>query len=134
MSKLIPALTILLLSFSACKKERVDASANTIDDIDNITAFESKIATGVALAFFHASWCRTCEEQRPHVESLAENSAADFAEIIELEYEDNVEVTEKYNVSGFPQILFFKDGIEKERLKGKGHTEEKLLSTLEKYK
>ncbi len=119
---------------SGCKKELVDTSSNQITDIDDLGSFNSSIANGVSLVFFHASWCSICAEERPHVEAASENEDVSFAQFIEIEYDDNKTIFSEYNVDGFPQILIFKDGEEKSRLKGKGHDEAKLVNLILEYK
>ena len=125
---------IALFTVSSCKKELVDTSQNQITDIDDLTAFNESIASGVSLVFFHASWCSICAEERPHVEAASKNADVSFAQFIEIEYDDNKNIFSEYNVEGFPQILIFKDGTEQTRLKGKGHDESKLVNLILSYK
>ena len=123
-----------LIAFSACKKDLVDTSANEVDDVNSVQTFEEIIAEGVTIAFFHASWCDKCAEQRPAFESASEKTEVDFATFIEIEYEDNKEITDDYNVPGFPTMIIFKDGTEKDRLAGKGHSEQQIIDALLKQK
>lgn len=55
-----------------------------------------------------------CEEFRPTVELVSSDSAVPFTSFIEVEYDANRYIFKEYNVSSFPQLLFFKDGIEQE--------------------
>lgn len=133
MKNLIIISLALIAGLSSCKRELVDTNANSVEDVNSNQTFDEKIASGVTLAFFHASWCSICKEQRPAVEAASEDSQLDFAEFVEVEYEDNKEIVDEHNVPGFPTILIFKDGMEKERLTGKGHSQQKLTDLLLKY-
>ena len=117
-----------------CKKELVDTSLNEIEDITGVEKFNKSIANGVTLAFFHADWCRNCEELRPTVEAVSNDSSLNFAQFVEVNYDDNKDVFEDKDVPTFPQVLFFVDGIEQSRLKGKSHSQEDLTAELEKYR
>ena len=123
-------LSTLILTFSACKKDLVDTTLNDIKDVTSLSEFQSDISSGVSLVFFHASWCHICEEQRPAVEETATNPDLSNVMFFEVEYDDNKDVTNEYNVPGFPQILLFKDGVEQKRYTGKGHTAETLANAL----
>jgi thiol-disulfide isomerase/thioredoxin len=133
-STLLLLLSFAVFSMSCEKKDLVDTSKNDLLDIDTKTDFDAAIASGVSFAFFHASWCENCEEQRPAIESAQKNPAVDFVQFIEVEYEDNDEIVKAYNVPGFPTMLVFKDGMEKERFQGKGHSEQQFIDALNKHK
>lgn len=105
------SLFFLIVVFTSCKKDLVDTSANDIEDVNDLQTFKNKITNGISLVFFHASWCPTCKEQRPHFEAAAVNSDLKFALFLEIEYDDNPEICDEYDVPGFPQTLVFKDGI-----------------------
>ena len=128
------SLFFLFIGFTACKKDLVDTSANDIEDVNDLQAFKTKISSGVSLVFFHASWCPTCKEQRPNFEAAAVNTDLSFTLFLEVEYDDNPEICDEYDVPGFPQTLVFKDGVEQTRLKGSGHSEQVLKELLEQYK
>lgn len=134
MKNLIPILLIFGLTTLGCKKDLVDTSANNIEDVLEDSSFESKIAEGTTVAFFHASWCSSCEQQRPAVEQASEKEELSFATFIEVEYDDSREIFDSQNVGGFPQILIYKNGVEQERLIGKGHSVSEIIDAVLKYK
>ena len=68
------------------------------------------------MVFFHAAWCSVCKEQRPLVESASESEELSFAKFIEVEYDDQRDIFDTYNINSFPQIAFFKNGEIKEKL------------------
>ncbi len=123
-------LTLVLLLIVGCKKDLVDTAANDIKDLNGLESLNNEIATGVSLVFYHASWCTICEEQRPAVESLSKNSEAAFANFFEMEFDDNKEAVRAKKVTGFPTIVIYKNGEEKQRFNGKGHSDSDLLKAL----
>jgi len=127
-------LSFMLLTSISCKKDLVDTSTNQIEDVTDLQSFKNQISSGVSLVFFHASWCKICKEQRPHFESAAVNTDLNFVLFLEVEYDDNPEICDEYDVPGFPQTLVFKDGIEQTRLKGSGHNEQELKDLLLQFK
>jgi thiol-disulfide isomerase/thioredoxin len=130
-------LSICLLSaliFTGCKKEDlVDTSENEISDVSSLQSFDSDIASGTSLVFFHASWCVNCKAQRPAFESAAMNSDVSAALFLEVEHDDHEDITDKYDVNGFPIMVVFKDGVEKSRLTGKGHSEQQIIDLLKQH-
>lgn len=124
---------VLALAFTSCRKELVDTTLNTVEDVTSASELESAIENGVTVVFFHAAWCSVCEEQRPALESAAEDEDAQEFTFLEVDHVDNKDLFKDYDVDGFPQILFFSNGEEKERFKGKGHSAEDIISTAAKY-
>jgi len=79
---------MFLFVLNACSKEDLaDTGTNEIEDVNSLQTFENKIANGVSVVFFHASWCSVCAEQRPAVESTSTKS--DFSTVFfgEVEFE-----------------------------------------------
>lgn len=117
---------ILLFTASACKKENEDlanTSSNEIEDVNSLQTFENKIASGVSVVFFHASWCSICANQRPAVEAISQNTNFNLVFFGEVEFEQNNEINQPYGVIGFPTIIFYKNGLETNRFTGQGHSE-----------
>ena len=125
---------LLLILLSACDEKEKDDLANTasnsVDDINSLAVFETRIASGVSMVFFHASWCTVCAEQRPAFEATSANQA--FANVFfgEVEFEANNDINQPYGIAGFPSIVFYKDGVEQSRLTGKGHSQATLEATI----
>ncbi len=122
-------ITISLLAFS-CKKDLVDTSKNTLVDITSQEQFNDFKAQKTTFVFFHASWCKICKEQRPAVEELSTDSELNGFNLGELEFDDHKDIAKGVNVTGFPTILIFKNGVEAHRLNGKGHSKDKLKELL----
>ena len=122
---------LFLLVVSACTKEDlVDTSSNDIEDVNSLQVFEAKIANGVSIVFFHASWCSVCAEQRPAFEATSAKSEFNTVFFGEVEFEANNDINQPYGITGFPTIAFYKDGVEVARLTGKGHSEADIAAIL----
>lgn len=131
MKKILTTVICLTLLVSACKK--VETTIKEVEDINGLSSFETKIESGVSLVFYHASWCSICKEQRPAIQEVAKNESFSSVFVGQVEFEDNKEINEKYDVLGFPTTVIYVDGIEKERLNGKGHSQEKIQDLLNLY-
>lgn len=134
MKHLALLMLIFLTVLSSCKKEDlVDTDANQITDVNSKAQFDSEVANGVSLIFFHASWCSVCKAQRPAVEATSEK--ADYSDVFfgEVEFEQNNEINQDRNVFGFPTIVIYKDNVEVERLTSSGHSEEDLANLLDAH-
>lgn len=117
----------LSLVISACSKKE---DIGTLTNLNSLTEFDNTIKSGVSLMFFHASWCPLCQDQRPAIEALVKREDLKPAKIAQVDYEVVKEVVDSYGISGFPTIVFYKDGVEKKRLTGKGHSESELAEIL----
>jgi len=121
---------LLLLLLASCTKEEPPQDDPALMDLVSLAQFEEAIEEGVSLIFFHATWCSVCKNQRPAVEALLLDNDLSTVLFGEVNYEQVSEVVEKYGVQGFPTMLFFKDGEEKDRMVGAGHSSSKLKDRL----
>lgn len=120
--------------FLSCKKDLVDPSANQITDATTLPSFNEQISNGVSMVFFHAAWCSNCQELRPTIEKIASIDTLSDVTFLEADYDDVRSVFSEYKVEGFPQVLFFSEGVEQERLVGKNQSEDKIIEVLNKYR
>ena len=130
------ALTLSLSAvfLTSCKKEAlVDTSSNDVEDVNGESSFEQKIANGTSMVFFHAVWCSKCAAQRPAFEEASKDMELSFAKFFEVDYEENKEIVDQYNIPGFPTIVIYKDGVEQAKFSGTGHSKEKLAEQLKMY-
>lgn len=125
---------VTILTLSSCKKDLVDPTKNEIADASSLEQFQSEVSEGTSMVFFHAAWCSNCEELRPTVEKIAGSEDLQDVKFLEVDYDETRDVFKEYEVEGFPQLLFFKNGAEQERLVGKNQTEAGILATLNKYR
>ena len=110
----------LVVNFISCNKDNNsdNPTSTQLNIINSLNDFDSRIAKGVTLAFFHATWCSKCAAQRPEVEGLIADSELQSVFFCEVDYEKNGNIVTKYNVTGFPTILLMKDGQVKHTLVG----------------
>jgi thiol-disulfide isomerase/thioredoxin len=134
MYKQIFTFTILFLFFfTNCSKEKnplVDTDKNELIDIESLSQFQTNINQGVSVVFFHASWCSICASQRPAVEAVSVLNQFNSVFFGEVEFEENQDINSMYNISGFPTIVFYKDGNEEHRMTGRNNTEAQISSKI----
>ncbi len=74
------------------------------------------------LVDFWAEWCGPCKMIAPVLEEIAEEQA-DKLQIAKLNIDDNLAVTQRFEVMSIPTLILFKDGEPAMRIvgaKGKG--------------
>lgn len=121
---------IFALILTSCTKDEPNSDDPVLVDITDINQFDQSTKEGVSLIFFHATWCSLCKNQRPAVESLLLEDDLDTVFFGEVNYEQVSEVVDKYEVLGFPTLIFFKDGKEEDRMIGSNNSAEKLKNRL----
>ena len=85
--------------------------------VENKQEFEQLLNNRVLVVDFYADWCGPCRMLGPTIEELASEYAGN-AEIVKLNV-DNVEgVAERYGVQSIPTVIFFKNGVEVDRIIG----------------
>lgn len=121
-------LLALVLTFvgASCSKDSLVPDNTQLVHVDNITTYNQEIATGVSVVFFHATWCTKCASQRPALENMVGKS--DFSSVFfgQVDYEKNTNIVNQSDVFSFPTILIYKDGVEKARYEGTGHSQATL--------
>ncbi len=137
MKTVVSLLAVTLLFAVACTKDQ-NSSGNTavprgeLVDIESLNNFQTNIAQGVSLVFFHATWCPKCAAQRPAVEGLVNDPLMKDVFFGQVNYERITAVAAEANVLGFPTIVLYRAGKEENRFAGQGHSQEKLREALEK--
>lgn len=83
----------------------------------NTSNFDSEISnSGVTVVDFFANWCGPCRKMGPILEEVeTELTNVKFAKI---NTDDNIEMAKKYQVSGLPTLMVFKNGEPVERIVG----------------
>ena len=98
---------------------------DTVTDVEGSTEYVSTddFSTKVleadlpVLVDFTATWCVPCREVDPIIDELAKEVEGKV-KIFKLDIDNSPEVYQEYKVNGIPHILFFRDGVEEDRIGG----------------
>lgn len=84
---------------------------------------ESEFGTAVeqagkpVLVDFSAEWCPPCKMLAPVVERLS-LEFADQLDVVGVDIDQNQQLSQRFNISGVPTMIFFRDGKEVKKLVG----------------
>lgn len=87
---------------------------------------------GASILKFYASWCAPCSEL---TEILESQEVSEFLEersvkLIPVDFDEQVELVEKFNIKKIPCLIFLKNGQEVSRSQGKiANSKLELLKT-----
>lgn len=79
--------------------------------------FEEKIANGVTLVDFFATWCGPCKMLSPIIEDIAAECDGSFA-VYKVDIDEAQDIAMDYGIMSVPTLIVFKDGAEAERMIG----------------
>lgn len=79
--------------------------------------FEQDMATGSVLVDFYSKTCGPCKMLAFILEDIKKEFGEDV-KIIKVDFEENPDLIEQYNVEGYPTLIMFKDGEETSRKAG----------------
>jgi len=89
----------------------VETVANS-DDHKKLTIeeFNKEISSEkLSMVDFYTTWCGPCKQMAPFVAEIkAEKS--DIVNVIKVDAEAQLDISSKYNLEGYPTIIFFKKG------------------------
>ncbi len=89
----------------------VETVANS-DDHKKLTLeeFNKEISSEkLSMVDFYTTWCGPCKQMAPFVAEIkAEKS--DIVNVIKVDAEAQLDISSKYNLKGYPTIIFFKKG------------------------
>lgn len=117
----IIACFVLLVSLAGCSKS-APAGVNAIPNNESIV--ETEIDHPVIIDF-SANWCGPCQVFKPSFEKAAEEYAGKV-EFIAVDYDNNAEMVQKYNVRSIPTVVYLAPGKEPQKKVG--------LMTYEEFK
>lgn len=85
----------------------------------NTDNFESEVVNnnGITVVDFFANWCGPCRKLGPILEEVEQELSAKV-KFTKINTDDNIEMAKKYQVSGLPTLLVFKNGEPAERMVG----------------
>ena len=88
----------------------------------------------LVVAKFGANWCGPCKTMKPVMYELAEkNSQIENLAVVEIDVDENRDISIELNIRSIPAILFMKNGVEIERFigfKSKDEIQNKIDSIL----
>jgi thioredoxin 1 len=76
-------------------------------------------ADGLVMVEFWATWCASCRMLAPILEELAADYAGRVS-IVKVNVDENPDYASQYQVRRTPTIVFFRDGVELDRIIGAG--------------
>lgn len=79
--------------------------------------FKEEMGKGLVLADFFSLTCGPCKMLNFVLRDVLKEVGEDFP-ILKLDYEQNLDLAEQYDVTGHPTLVLFKDGTEVARLQG----------------
>lgn len=79
--------------------------------------FEQEVAEGSVLLDFYSKTCGPCKMLAFILQDV-EKQFGDDIKIIKIDFEENPDLIEKYNVEGYPTLIMLKDGVELSRKAG----------------
>lgn len=85
----------------------------------NTDIFDMEVVNndGITVVDFFANWCGPCRKLGPILEEV-ERDLETKVKFTKIDTDENIEMAKKYQVSGLPTLLVFKDGEVVERLVG----------------
>ena len=96
--------------------------------------FEAEVlnAEGLILADFYSDSCVPCKRLSP-VFAEVEEEYSDYAKLVKININFDMELAEKYGILSVPTVVFFRNGEEISRLNGSIKKDE-IVSAIENLK
>ena len=79
--------------------------------------FEKTVSEGKGMVDFWAPWCMPCQSLLPVIDELGDELEGK-AVVAKVNVDENKSLATKFRVMSIPTVIFFVDGVEKERLIG----------------
>ena len=72
---------------------------------------------GITVVDFFSNWCGPCRKLSPILDEI-ETELSSRVKVVKINTDDNIEAAKKYQVSGLPTLMVFKNGESVERMVG----------------
>ena len=85
----------------------------------NLSDFQAEVINNdkVTIVDFFADWCGPCRKLSPIMDEI-EQELSEKVKFTKINTDNNVELAQRYQISGIPTLLVFKDGELIERMVG----------------
>jgi thioredoxin 1 len=97
----------------------------------NSDNFDELINKPLTLVYTTAVWCGPCRALSPIVDEVS-NQFKDTILIGKLDADSNTDLVSKLGIRGIPTIVFFKDGVEVDRISG-AQSKQTLINLIDKH-
>ncbi len=94
----------------------------------NSDSFDKTVSGGKVMVDFWAPWCMPCQSLLPVIDEL-DGELDGKAVVAKVNVDENKPIAQKFRVMSIPTVIFFVDGVEKERLIGV-YPKEKYIETI----
>jgi thioredoxin 1 len=107
-----------LVLFSIDCHIQQEGTMSAIQEVSD-TTFETEVlkSNKTTIVDFWAPWCGPCRMMAPILEQVAGKNA-ETVKVVKLNTDQNQQTAYRYNITGIPSLLFFKDGREVHRAVG----------------
>lgn len=109
------------------------AEAAAKDEPISVKEFDKLIAgEKLVMVDFYAVWCGPCKRMAPFVEQVKQEKK-DVVTVLSIDAEAQTEISSRYNLEGYPTLIFFKKGQVVANAIGY-QTKEQILDLVNKFK
>jgi len=92
-------------------------------------SFDARIAEGVVLVDFYATWCSACARQAPILEEVADRLQG-RAQVAKLDVDKAHGMAQHYGVTAIPTLIVFQEGVEVRRFIGVTNADDLVAAVL----
>lgn len=100
----------------------------SVSHFDSMEEFEGAIQKGTVMVDFWAPWCVPCQSLIPTIDELGDELDGKVT-VGKVNIDEQKALALRFHVMSIPTVVFFQDGVEKERLVG-AYPKQKYLDTL----